>query len=66
MHVEANRVYELEVRFSNFKQLNAMSPYSGRRGGIRVGGRFVRAQEEIITEAVECAQNADSEWLQNQ
>ena len=27
IEVEAGREYALEVRFSNFKQLNAMSPY---------------------------------------
>lgn len=27
LNVEAGKSYDLEVRFSNFKQLNAMSPY---------------------------------------
>jgi beta-glucosidase len=30
IEVEAGREYALEVRFSNFKQLNAMSPYVSR------------------------------------
>lgn len=37
IEVEAGREYALEVRFSNFKQLNAMSPYVSRGQPVRGG-----------------------------
>ncbi|WWC69041.1 uncharacterized protein I206_102977 [Kwoniella pini CBS 10737] len=57
--VEAGKSYAIEVRFSNFKQLNAMSPYTGRRGGIRIGGRKKRDAEEEIQKAVKLAKESD-------
>ena len=48
----AGMSYQLEVRFSNFKQISAHSPYSGRRGGIRIGGRPNVPANEAITAAV--------------
>ncbi|WWD20488.1 hypothetical protein CI109_104964 [Kwoniella shandongensis] len=57
--VGAGTEYNLEVRFSNFKQLNAMSPYTGRRGGIRIGGRKKRDAKEEIEKAVKLAVQSD-------
>ncbi|KAM0750533.1 hypothetical protein T439DRAFT_380431 [Meredithblackwellia eburnea MCA 4105] len=57
--VKAGQSYELEVRFSNFKQINMKSPYAGRRGGIRVGGAPVVGASESISKAVKLSQEAD-------
>ncbi|KNX49905.2 beta-glucosidase [Cryptococcus deuterogattii R265] len=59
LNVEAGKLYDLEVRFSNFKQLNAMSPYTGRRGGIRIGGRKKRDFQAEIEKAVKLAAESD-------
>ncbi|ADV25102.1 beta-glucosidase [Cryptococcus gattii E566] len=59
LNVEAGKLYDLEVRFSNFKQLNAMSPYTGRRGGIRIGGRKKRDFQAEIENAVKLATESD-------
>ncbi|WVF66947.1 hypothetical protein IAT40_001690 [Kwoniella sp. CBS 6097] len=59
VEVEAGRAYNLEVRFSNFKQLNAMSPYTGRRGGIRIGGKPKRSAAAEIEKAIKLAKESD-------
>ncbi|WWC87448.1 uncharacterized protein L201_002337 [Kwoniella dendrophila CBS 6074] len=59
VQVEAGKEYQVEVRFSNFKQLNAMSPYTGRRGGIRIGGKKKRDAKEEIEKAVKLAKESD-------
>ncbi|WRT65289.1 uncharacterized protein IL334_002232 [Kwoniella shivajii] len=59
VEVVAGTSYQMEVRFSNFKQLNAMSPYTGRRGGIRIGGRKKRDPQSEIEKAVHLAANSD-------
>ncbi|KAH8833090.1 glycoside hydrolase superfamily [Flagelloscypha sp. PMI_526] len=57
--VKAGQKYDLEVRFSNFKQLNAQSPYSGRRGGFRLGGQRKRNSKEDIANAVNLSKSSD-------
>ena len=59
IQVEAGKSYELEVRFSNFRQLSPNSPYSGRRGGIRVGGRLKKSDKALIGEAVALSRQSD-------
>ncbi|WVR04181.1 hypothetical protein IAU60_001181 [Kwoniella sp. DSM 27419] len=59
LEVKEGHAYQLEVRFSNFKQLSAMSPYTGRRGGIRIGGRPLRDASSEIDKAVKLAQESD-------
>ncbi|KAL1406447.1 hypothetical protein Q8F55_008146 [Vanrija albida] len=59
LEFEAGKAYDLEVRFSNFKQLHSTSPYSGRRGGIRLGGRPLRSPQAEIAAAVELAKSSD-------
>ncbi|OCF58241.1 beta-glucosidase [Kwoniella mangroviensis CBS 10435] len=59
VEVEAGKSYDIEVRFSNFKQLNAMSPYTGRRGGIRIGGKKRRDPQAEIEKAVKLATESD-------
>ncbi|WVQ62915.1 uncharacterized protein L199_001064 [Kwoniella botswanensis] len=59
VEVEAGKSYDIEVRFSNFKQLNAMSPYTGRRGGIRIGGKKKRDPQAEIEKAVKLATESD-------
>jgi beta-glucosidase len=75
IEVEAGKAYDLEVRFSNFKQLHSTSPYvsvsprcdanrrlmtqTGRRGGIRIGGRPKRNPVSEIEKAVKLARESD-------
>ncbi|KAH8928460.1 glycoside hydrolase family 3 protein [Atractiella rhizophila] len=59
VHVEAGKLYDIEVRFSNFKQLSPNSPYAGRRGGIRVGGRKKRNVKAMINNAVALSKSSD-------
>ncbi|KAK1925989.1 glycoside hydrolase superfamily [Papiliotrema laurentii] len=59
IQLQAGQSYTLEVRFSNFKQISAMSPYAGRRGGMRIGARFKYDPEAEIERAVQMARRAD-------
>ncbi|KAI5480122.1 beta-glucosidase [Pseudohyphozyma bogoriensis] len=59
LKVKAGQEYKMEVRFTNFRQINPTSPYAGRRGGIRLGGQLKLDSSERIQKAVALTKKSD-------
>lgn len=58
-HFVASQSYDLQIRFSNFIQISPTSPYSGGRGGMRLGGYRKFTPEEEVAKAVALSKDAD-------